>query len=90
MHSFSGIPPAILEAKAQAGPPLLLSDTEIERQGLRPVDVKRWCHANLKSFVWMDEQDVSDFSYVNDYIYEFYIIEEKDRNWFKLRWGVNG
>lgn len=81
------IPEALKEAIKRAGPPILLTDTDIEHQGIRPVDVKRWCQDNLKSFVWMDEQDVSDASPRWDYIYAFYIYEQKDRNWFNLRWG---
>lgn len=81
------IPPEIKEAIAKCGPPILLSDTSIEKLGARPVDIKRWCYDNLKSFVWMDEQDVSDASLVNDYVYAFYIGFQKDRNWFNLRWG---
>jgi hypothetical protein len=83
----NSIPPALKEAIQQAGPPILLTDSAIEQQGLRPLDVKRWCQDNLKSFVWMDEQDVTDHSLQWDYIYAFYIGLEKDRNWFNLRWG---
>lgn len=81
------IPPALKEAIKKAGPPLLLSDTAIKKHGVRPVDIKRWCQANLKSFVWMEEQDVSDSSLQWDYIYAFFIGLEQDRNWFTLRWG---
>lgn len=81
------IPPVLKEAIKRAGPPLLLTDTAVEKHGVRPVDIKRWCQNNLKSFLWMDEQDVSDASLVNDYIYAFFIGLEKDRNWFNLRWG---
>jgi len=86
MHTFDGVPQAIKEAMQKAGPPILLSDTAVEKHGVRPVDIKRWCQQNLKSFVWMDEQDVSDFSYQHDYTYAFYIVLEKDRKWFHLRW----
>ena len=81
------IPPALKEAIKHAGPPILITDTAIEKHNVRPVDVKRWCQANLKSFVWMDEQDVSDASYQHDYIYAFYIFKEEDRTWFSLRWA---
>lgn len=81
------IPPALKEAIKRAGPPILLSDVAVEKHGVRPLDIKRWCQENLKSFVWMDEQDVSDASYQFDYIYAFYIYMEKDRTWFTLRWG---
>jgi len=81
------IPPALKEAIKHSGPPMLLSDTALETLGVRPVDVKRWCIGNLKTFVWMEEQDVSDASLQHDYIYAFYIASEQDRNWFTLRWG---
>lgn len=88
MYYWDGkIPPLIQEAMTKAGPPILLSDTAVEKLGVRPVDVKRWCQANLKTFIWMDEQDVSDVSLQWDYIYAFYIGSEKDRNWFNLRWS---
>jgi hypothetical protein len=52
----------------------------------RPVDIKRWCFENCKSFVYMDETDVSDVSLQWDYIYAFYFGEQEDANWFSLRW----
>lgn len=81
------IPQSIREAIQNSGPPLLLTDSAVEKHGVRPVDIKRWCRQNLKTFVWMHEQDVSDNSLQWDYIYAFYIKDEKDRNWFHLRWG---
>jgi hypothetical protein len=87
MYLFNDdIPPELKKAIAQAGPPILLTDTAVEKHGVRPVDIKRWCQKNLKSFIWMEEQDVSDASLYWDYIYAFYIVLEKDRNWFRLRW----
>lgn len=76
-------PPKALLEKCQE---ILLPDAAIENHGVRPVDVKRWCNKNLKTFVWMNEQDVTDFSYHYDYIYAFYIIDQKDINWFRLKW----
>lgn len=81
------IPPVIKEAIQACGAPLLLTDYEVQQQGLRPVDIKRWCQDNLKTFVWMEEQDCSDVNYQWDYIYAFFIGSEQDRNWFHLRWG---
>lgn len=81
------IPLVVREAIKRAGPPILLTDEKIKNFGVRPVDIKRWCQENLKSFIWMDEQDVSDHSLQWDYIYAFYIYAEKDRNWFSLRWS---
>jgi hypothetical protein len=89
MWYFDGsIPSELKEAIEQAGPPLVLSDAAMEQQGVRPVDVKRWCQKNLSSFIWMDEQDVSDVSLQWDYVYAFYIFKQEDRNWFSLRWGT--
>jgi hypothetical protein len=88
MYYWNGdIPQALKEAIKRAGPPILLTDEKINNLGVRPVDIKRWCQANLKSFVWMDEQDVSDASPQWDYIYAFYIYREQDRNWFTLKWS---
>lgn len=57
-----------------------------EKLKARPVDIKRWCLENCKTFVWMDETDVSDVSPQWDYIYAFYFGEQEDANWFSLRW----
>jgi len=80
------LPGELLVAVKQSGPPILLSDTTMQKMSARPVDVKRWCITNLKSFVWMQEQEVADFSTTHDYIYAFYITDQQDRNWFALRW----
>jgi len=66
---------------------VLLPDTKIENHDVRPVDIKRWAIQNCKTFVWMHEQDVTDVSYQHDYIYGFYFGDEKDANWFRLKWG---
>lgn len=65
---------------------VLLSDEKIKNHGVRPVDIKRWALKNCKTFVFMHEQDVSDVSYQFDYVYGFYFGDEKDVNWFKLKW----
>jgi len=66
---------------------ILLNDGDIEKKhGTTPWAIKRWALMNCKSFVWMNEQDVSDVSYQWDYIYAFYFGEDKDANWFQLRW----
>lgn len=66
---------------------ILLNDEEIEKKhGTTPWAVKQWARENCKSFVWMNEQDVSDVSYQWDYIFAFYFVEDKDANWFQLRW----
>jgi hypothetical protein len=86
-YSDDLVPKAIREAIKRAGPPLLLSDTAVKSHGVRPVDIKRWCQANLKSFIWMEEQDVSDAGHQHDYVYAFYIFKEEDRTWFYLKWS---
>lgn len=66
---------------------VLLTDDDIEKNHhTTPWAVKRWAIQNCKSFVWMQEQDVADVSYQWDYIYAFYFGEEKDANWFQLKW----
>lgn len=62
---------------------ILIADDKLKA---RPVDIKRWCLENCKSFVWMAEQDVSDVSIQWDYVYCFYFSEQEDANWFSLRW----
>lgn len=66
---------------------VLVTDDDIEKKHYTtPWAVRRWAQENCKSFVWMHEQDVSDASYQWDYIYAFYFYEEKDANWFQLKW----
>ena len=66
---------------------VLLTDNDIEKKhGTTTWAVKCWAQKNCKSFIWMHEQDVTDVSYQWDYIYAFYFHEEKDANWFQLRW----
>jgi hypothetical protein len=78
-----GKPPKELLAKCQQ---LLITDSRLEELGVRPVDIKRWCQKNCASYLWMDEQDVSDVSVQWDYIYCFYIWDEKDVLLFTLKW----
>jgi hypothetical protein len=51
-----------------------------------PWKMKRWASQHCQSFVWMEEQDVSDVSPNWDYIYAFYFYEEKDKILFALKW----
>lgn len=74
-----GPPQAVLAKCVQ----VLVVDDKLKA---RPVDIKRWCLENCKTFVWMNEQDVSDVSLQWDYIYCFYFGEQEDANWFSLRW----
>jgi hypothetical protein len=43
-----------------------------------PWKMKKWALQHCQSYVWMEEQDVSDVSLRWDYIYAFYFYEEKD------------
>ena len=51
-----------------------------------PWKMKRWASQHCQSFVWMEEQDVSDVSPNWDYIYAFYFYEEKDALMFQLKY----
>jgi hypothetical protein len=62
---------------------VLITDIDLKDT---PHKIKHWCLENCKSFVFMDETDVSDVSYQWDYIYAFYFGEQDDANWFTLRW----
>lgn len=77
-------PPLQLLSQCQQ---ILLTDEDIEkRHHSTPFAIKKWAQENCKSFVFMHEQDVSDASLYWDYIYAFYFHEEKDANWFQLKW----
>lgn len=52
----------------------------------RPYKMKQWANEHCQSFVWMEEQDVSDVSLQWDYIYAFYFYEEKDALMFQLKY----
>lgn len=62
---------------------VLITDIDLKD---RPHKIKHWCLENCKSFVFMDETDVSDVSPQWDHIYAFYFGEQDDANWFTLRW----
>ena len=62
---------------------VLITDTKLRG---RPYDIKVWARENCKTFVWMEETDVSDVSLQWDYIYAFYFGTQEDANWFTLRW----
>ena len=62
---------------------VLIADTNLRS---RPYDIKVWAMENCKTFVWMEETDVSDVSLQWDYIYTFYFGTQEDANWFTLRW----
>ena len=62
---------------------ILIADDKLPT---RPVDLKRWCFEHCRSFVYMEEADVSDVSAHWDYIYAFYFGEQDDANWFSLKW----
>ena len=75
-------PPSELLARCHN---VLVSDPQ-DKFGVRGVDIKRWCLANLKSFVWYNITDVSDVSYTADEIHSFWIADERDVTLFHLRW----
>lgn len=52
-----------------------------------PWKMKKWANEHCQSFIWMEEQDVSDVSLQWDYIYAFYFYEEKDALMFQLKYS---
>jgi hypothetical protein len=63
---------------------VLIDDENIDGA---PWKMKRWATEHCQSFVWMEEQDVSDVSVRWDYIYAFYFYEEKDALMFRLKYS---
>jgi hypothetical protein len=54
----------------------------------KPIDhdqVLLWCQDN-DEFVGVIKTDVSDVSYIDDYVYSYMFETEEAANWFKLRW----
>lgn len=45
-----------------------------------------WAKKQCPSFVGYHVQDVSDVSYVNDYITSYHFKDPKDAVWFELKW----
>ena len=72
-------PQALLDLCVQ----VLVADDKLKA---RPHELKRWCLENCRTFVFMDETDVSDVSLQWDYVYAFYFGDQEDANWFGLRW----
>ena len=52
----------------------------------RPWEIKRWARAHCPSYVWMEEVDVSDVSYIADIICCFYFGDEQDKLMFTLKY----
>lgn len=46
-----------------------------------------WARQHCASFMGYQVQDVSDVSYVNDYITEYRFNDPKDAVWFQLKWS---
>ncbi len=87
MYNWEDGPPSPPQELLDKCYQILLTDDDIEKtHHMTPWAVKRWAKQNCKSFVWMDEQDVTDVSLQWDYIYAFYFYDEKDANWFQLKW----
>lgn len=87
MYNWDGGPPKPSSKLLDQCVQILLTDEDIERKNKTvPWRVRHWAIQNCKSFVYMEEQEVSDVSYEWDYIYAFYFGNEKDANWFELKW----
>lgn len=65
---------------------VLMSDVQLNKAGITPHKLNKWCQENTHSFVWMDEVETADVSIEYDYVYAFYFADQKDANWFTLRW----
>jgi hypothetical protein len=65
---------------------VMISDPK-DRHGVDGRAIKNWARVNCKTFFWYDVTDVSDVSYTTDEIHCYYFIDERDVNWFTLRWG---
>jgi hypothetical protein len=63
---------------------VLISDDKLSD---RPWAMKKWALQHCQSYVWFEEQDVSDVSLQWDYIYAFYFYEEKDALMFRLKYS---
>ena len=49
-------------------------------------DAAEWAEIYCKSFIRHKVIDVSDFSYTHSEIAEYEFRDEKDAQWFRLRW----
>lgn len=87
MYNWENGPPGLPKELLSKCYEILMSDDDIEKKHRTvPWRVRRWATDNCKSFVCMEEQDVTDVSLQWDYIYAFYFYDEKDANWFQLKW----
>jgi hypothetical protein len=62
---------------------VLITDDKMSE---RPWEMKRWALQHCQSYVWFEEQDVSDVSTQWDYIFVYYFIEEQDALMFQLKY----
>lgn len=86
MYNWENSLPSAPEQLLNRCQQVLLTDDDIEKKhGTTIWAVKHWAQKNCKSFIWMnDGVDGGELGW--DYIYAFYFHEEKDANWFQLRW----
>ena len=52
----------------------------------RSNEMVQWAQTHCKSFVGVEELDVSDFSMYHDTIHIFSFKDKKDSMWFNLKW----
>lgn len=66
-----------------------LNDSKIpyEVAQRRFVEADQWAQENCKSYQGFNVQDVSDFSYTMDQVALYRFGNDKDANWFTLRWS---
>lgn len=50
------------------------------------LEASQWAKAHCSSYKGVDMMEVSDTSDLYDYVAEYTFTEEKDANWFKLKW----
>lgn len=62
---------------------------ELDGEGKRFWELKRWCRDNELSLVWSENLDMSDISSWAgpDDLMAFYFIEPRDATLFRLRWA---
>ena len=65
-----------------------LNDTNVPYEQANEYFAKAaiWASQQCPSFVDYHVQDVSDHSYINDFITEYQFKDPKDAVWFELKW----
>ena len=51
------------------------------------VEADLWAQENCKTYQGFDVQDVSDHSYTMDQVAMYVFEDDRDANWFILRWS---